>query len=94
MQVNEVINLDRDSERQVVEDTIKSINRITILNIWRHFISEIKQIKGEISSILNTLTYYFKAIDTVNIESVILQFFSKYIILIFIFYKFLINFFK
>ena len=54
IQVNEVINLDRDSGRQVVDDTIKSIDRITILNIWRHFISEIKQIEGEISSILNT----------------------------------------
>ena len=54
-QADEVINLDKDSGRQAIEEVVRSIDRTTIAKIWGHFISELKQIEERISSILNKI---------------------------------------
>ena len=54
-QADEVINLDKDSGRRAIEEVVRSIDRTTIVKIWGHFISELKQIEERIVSILNTI---------------------------------------
>ena len=52
---SKVINLAKDSGRKVIEDIVKSIDRTTIVRIWGHFLSELKQIVRGIGPIFDKI---------------------------------------
>ena len=47
------INLEKEPGRLVIANLIASIDNVAIIKIWSHFISKLKQLIGEIGSILD-----------------------------------------
>ena len=46
-----VIDLDKDSGKEILACTVASIDKNAIIRIWSHFLSSIKQTISEIESI-------------------------------------------
>ena len=49
---DKLINFNQDTGRKVLTEVIESIEWISIMKLWRHFMSELRQMTGEIDSIL------------------------------------------
>ena len=49
---NEVIDLNKKSGRQILAELISSINQVSIIKIWGHIIATLRQMIGELDSIL------------------------------------------
>ena len=48
---NSAIDLDKESGKKILAEVIGSIDRVSIMKIWMHFISTIKQVIDELDSI-------------------------------------------
>ena len=51
-----VIDLDNESGKQILAEVVSSIGRVSIIKIWNHFISILKQTIGELDSIFELET--------------------------------------
>ena len=49
---NEVIDLTKQSGRQVLAELITSIDQVSVIKIWRHFITSIRHMISELDPIL------------------------------------------
>ena len=50
---NSIVNLKKNSGKQILAEIVKSIDRVSVMKIWQHFASVLKQLVGEIDSDLN-----------------------------------------
>ena len=50
---NSIVNLKKNSGKKILAEVVKSIYRVSVMRIWQHFVSVLKQLVGEIDSDLN-----------------------------------------
>ena len=49
---SEVIDLTKQSGRQILAELIASIDQVSVIKIWRHLIASLRQMIGELDPIL------------------------------------------